>query len=421
MKVEKANWQSDGNHVSINMPIAKVDVEKRLVSGFATMDNPDRHGDVVTAEASATAFAQFRGNIREMHQPIAVGKLADMKEDEYYDPTDGKFYKGVFVTAYISTGAQSTWEKVLDGTLTGFSIGGDIEEATSEYIPELKKSVRFIKKYNLYELSLVDNPANQFANVYTIVKMSDGAATGVLADTQIENVFYCNEDNIAKTSSEESASCTGCGQDMQNIGWVEVNDAKAEAVQKVIDQHVEQAAPVENEGGVNVADEVKDSPAEAPVEAAEEGKAATEVPEVESPAEGEAVEAPAAEDVSEVEGVEPDLEKMFGDLKETLKKGLEDSRSEVTGVVEEVKSRFDEVTKSLETELENLKKSYSELSEKFDAVKTNVESVEKRLGSVESDSAVKKSGDLGGSAEPVTKDISGGWGGHFLSVNSLQD
>ncbi len=47
------------------MPFSKVDKERRIVSGFASLDNLDKQNDIVTAEASMKAFAKFRGNIRE--------------------------------------------------------------------------------------------------------------------------------------------------------------------------------------------------------------------------------------------------------------------------------------------------------------------------------------------------------------------
>ena len=55
MSIAKSNLAVDGNSVHMSMPFAKVDEAKRLVSGFATLDNIDSQGDVVLAEASAKA------------------------------------------------------------------------------------------------------------------------------------------------------------------------------------------------------------------------------------------------------------------------------------------------------------------------------------------------------------------------------
>ena len=152
MNIEKSLWTSHGNDINLSVPFTKVNREKRTVSGFATLDNIDQTNDVVTAEASVKAFENFRGNIREMHGSLAVGKMVSFKPETFYDPATKEFYNGVYVTAYISKGAQDTWEKVLDGTLSGFSIGGKINESDNEVNKANGKTVRFIKDYDLIEL-----------------------------------------------------------------------------------------------------------------------------------------------------------------------------------------------------------------------------------------------------------------------------
>jgi hypothetical protein len=232
MEINKAHWSSDNGHVRMSMPINKVDVERRIVSGFATLDNLDKQGDVVPAEASVKAFNSFRGNIREMHSNKAVGRMVSFKEDTYFDPESKKFYNGIVVSAYVSKGAQDTWEKVLDGTLTGFSIGGEIHDAEKVYDEELGKAYQVIKEYSLSELSLVDNPANQFANVFSIEK---GEMHGYLAKADIDNVFWCRKDDIVQMSKDSTSDCPQCDSTMSNIGFVESNDVdKASVVKSMI-------------------------------------------------------------------------------------------------------------------------------------------------------------------------------------------
>jgi len=158
MTIFKAHWDTQGEDVRLSMPFSKVDVERRTVSGFATLDNIDKQRDVITTQASMEAFANFRGNIREMHQPSAVGKMVSFKEDKYFDPETKKFYSGVYVSAYISKGANDTWEKVLDGTYAGFSIGGKMIKWDDAYDEKMDSQIRVIQKYDLIELSLVDLP-----------------------------------------------------------------------------------------------------------------------------------------------------------------------------------------------------------------------------------------------------------------------
>jgi hypothetical protein len=231
IKFQETKTAVNGNHLNFSTPISKIDVEKRMVHGFATLDNLDRQGDVVPLEASIKAFESFRGNIREMHQPISVGKVVSFKEETYFDTESNKSYNGIYVSAYVSKGAQDTWEKVLDGTLSAFSIGGEVHEAEDVYDEELNKKYQVIKEYSLSELSLVDNPANQFANVISIEK---GQGTGYLMKATIENVFWCRKDDVIQMSYGANKACPQCDKAMSNIGFVESNDPEKTSVIKEI-------------------------------------------------------------------------------------------------------------------------------------------------------------------------------------------
>ena len=233
--LHKAFWHSEDNSIKLSMPIAKIDKEKRTVSGFATLDNVDKQSDIVPTDVSIKAFERFRGNLREMHMPVAVGRVMSFKSDKFYDKEKDKFYNGVYVDAYISKGAQDTWEKVLDGTLSGFSIGGSIKDTEDQYDPEMDKSIRVIKDYELHELSLVDNPANQFANIVSIQKAEDGQNTfdGIMTKMSLENVYWSKENNIVRLSKEEDIRS---GETL--IGFVETTDnEKNQTIKNLIKSH----------------------------------------------------------------------------------------------------------------------------------------------------------------------------------------
>jgi hypothetical protein len=239
MNIQKVQWNNSDSSLKMSFPITKVDKEKRTVSGFATLDNIDRHGDIVTSDASEKAFARFRGNLREMHAPIAVGKVLSFQPEDYFDKQSGKTYKGIYVNAYVSKGAQDTWEKVLDGTMTGFSIGGNIVQSSFEPGDD-KNERRVIKEYDLMELSLVDSPANPLASIFSFQKNAEGNTIlkGLAVDAQIENVFWCKHDQIASTTKSETKDCVVCNSNMENIGWIENSSIeKAVAIQKVVDSY----------------------------------------------------------------------------------------------------------------------------------------------------------------------------------------
>ena len=150
-------------------PIVKVDTENRTVSGWATTEQIDKQNEVVDYLGSKDAFASWQGNIREMHEPKAVGKAVEII------PNDDQ--KRVWVSAYISKGADDTWQKVKEGILTGFSIGGQTMHKTAQIVKDMdtggSRTVTRITKYRLNELSLVDNPANPGCS-FTLVKSVDG-------------------------------------------------------------------------------------------------------------------------------------------------------------------------------------------------------------------------------------------------------
>ena len=255
MIIEKSHWSSNGNAINLAVPFTKVNREKRTVSGFATLDNLDQTGDVVTQEASMKAFESFRGNLREMHQPLAVGKVASFRPETFYDPITKEFYNGVYVDAYISKGAQDTWEKVLDGTLTGFSIGGKILESDNEVNKATGASVRFIKDYALVELSIVDSPANELCNIFSIEKVNGQMIfKGIAADVKMENIFYCVDSDSVFMSTESEYLSPVTGKKTELIGWVESNDVnKGKEIEKILDSRRSRLQTLPDNTNINMA------------------------------------------------------------------------------------------------------------------------------------------------------------------------
>lgn len=440
MNIEKSQWSSNGENLHLSVPFTKVNKEKRTVSGFATLDNVDQTGDVVTAEASLKAFENFRGNIREMHTPLAVGKLVSFKPETYYDPISKAFYNGVYVTTYISKGAQDTWEKVLDGTLSGFSIGGKITESDNEVNKSNGETVRFIKAYDLIELSIVDSPANELCNVISFEKVGGKMiAKGMAAEVNAENIFYCEDSNSVFVSTEKTFDSPVSGKPATLIGWVESNDVnKSKEIDKILASFKKSRLPLPDtqtiakqanaDGGNEVSENTENTApvVEETTPAVEETSvAAEEAPAVDAAPADVAADADAsaetlekAADVSEVEVDEPDFAKMLGDLKgffsETLTKATDANAMQVKAVTETVEA----FSKSVDSRISELAEQNAALSKAVEDIKGTIDGVQKRVDAVESETAIKKSSDLGGSQEVnITKSK---WNGSFLgSVSEL--
>jgi hypothetical protein len=436
MIISKAHWNSDGDNIRLSMPLTKVDKERRVVSGFASLDNVDKQDDIVTAEASMAAFAKFRGNIREMHQPVAVGKMVDFKEDKYFDPETKKFYKGVFVSAYVSKGAQDTWEKVLDGTLTGFSIGGRMNKWDDAYDEKSDKTIRVIKEYDLVELSLVDSPANQFANIVSVEKI-DGVNVIKGDETVLENVFYDKANGIVIASENESELSPITGEQMENIGFVEKTDSEKTNMMKflvdsakgintskinkevspmtenteAVAEVVETEAPVEVEKS-EVAPEV-DAVVETTTEDVVKADEAAAPEEIVKSEETESVEV--VEEVIEVSKSDEAVVDSVAEIKNTLESAFSDLVSTVKSLQAEV-----EMLKSSKVDVETAKQSFEAVAKDIAAATNTFNEFGKRVELVEQDTAFRKSGDLGeivqNQPETVEKSL---WGGSFLKTADL--
>lgn len=110
--------------------LTKIDIEKRQIWGVAAVEQPDLSKEIMDFEKSAPNFhawsekvfkasrGKSRGNVREMHQAVAVGKVIKM---ELKHDTK-QVYVGVEVVD------DQAWRKVQKGIYTGFSIGGDYGE-----------------------------------------------------------------------------------------------------------------------------------------------------------------------------------------------------------------------------------------------------------------------------------------------------
>jgi hypothetical protein len=431
MKINKASWVTEGDNVRLSMPLTKVDEGRRIVSGFASLDNLDKQMDIVTTEASMNAFAKFRGNIREMHQPSAIGKMVSFKEEKYFDPESKKFYKGVYVSAYISKGAQDAWEKVLDGTYTGFSIGGRMNEWDDAYDEKADAQIRIIKEYDLIELSLVDSPANQFASIMSVQKV-DGVDVIKGDETVLENVFYDKESGIVVTSEEETLASPVSGEEMQNIGFVEKYDSdKADMIKFLVDsaKGIRTIKITKEVNPMTEATEVLDTP----VENAEVTPEAQPAEVIETPAVAEetvvAEEAPAAEAVDgsaestdaeeapvEEEKTEEAVADAVADVKEEVAKALAEINASLTNAFGDLAA----TVKSLHEQVAAVTKSIDNVTGEVNSIKGNFNEFGKRVDAVVADTAFRKSGDLGEIVQfEPTKVQKSLWGGRFLKSTDL--
>lgn len=129
--------------MKIYADITKVDAEQRLVFGYASTEALDSQGEVVRRDAVEAALPDYMrfANIREMHQPSAVGVAEQAVMDD----------RGLYLAARVVD--EGAWEKVKAGVYKGFSIGGRVTARDP-------KDSTVVSGLTLTEISLVDRPAN---------------------------------------------------------------------------------------------------------------------------------------------------------------------------------------------------------------------------------------------------------------------
>lgn len=150
--------------------LTKVDEAQRTVYGRAAVEEPDHSREVMDYATSKPNFEKWsagaqkrsggksKGNVREMHSPIAAGKVIDI--------TFNDEERAIDIGTYCSDDA--TWQKILDGVLTGFSIGGKYAKRW----PDTRNPACIRYTAIPQEVSYVDSPAMPSA-VFTMVK-ADG-------------------------------------------------------------------------------------------------------------------------------------------------------------------------------------------------------------------------------------------------------
>jgi hypothetical protein len=143
-------------NLNLYIPITKIDQERREVWGWAAIEQPDQSQEIMDYQSSKPHFENWtnlaqkrsggksKGNVREMHQASAAGKLIELRADDAN--------KGFYVGAKIVD--DDAWRKVEEGVYTGFSVGGSyVRRWPDQGTPGL---VRYTAKPG--ELSIVDSP-----------------------------------------------------------------------------------------------------------------------------------------------------------------------------------------------------------------------------------------------------------------------
>jgi HK97 family phage prohead protease/HK97 family phage major capsid protein len=131
------------------LPTADEPIDNIYISGYASVNNVDRAGDVVPSSVWEKGMQNYLKNpiVLAYHDhDDPIGRVTDHKVDT----------KGLWVKARISA-ASEVFNLIKDGILTAFSVGFRVLDAEYNAATELF----IIKELELHEISVVSVPCNQ--------------------------------------------------------------------------------------------------------------------------------------------------------------------------------------------------------------------------------------------------------------------
>ena len=196
--------------------ITKVDAEQRMVYGYASTEALDSQGEIVRRDAVEAALPDYMryANIREMHQPSAVGIAKDAAVDA----------KGLYLAAKVVD--EEAWRKVQAGVYKGFSIGGRVTRRD-------ERDRKVITACEIGEISLVDRPANP-ETVFEMFKVELAAEPDRVSQAAVPDDGGETLQKIAAMSDHLAKLAAGIGGLQQRIEALERQPAPARAVLRAI-------------------------------------------------------------------------------------------------------------------------------------------------------------------------------------------
>ena len=204
--------------VNRNAVIRKLDLretkgERRLISGYANVsDIEDSQGDVMSHDALVNAWNRWSGNpdfciLSLLHSNIPLAKVVfeEVTDSKGITHRSGVDETGLYIVAEVRrdvTLADEIWGKIQSGEFRGFSIGGRNLNPQPETCTGTR-CVRPITDLELYEVAIVDHPANQ-VSLFNMLKRDDLAKLADATKHLQEQVYAAGAVKISKHPCPET-------------------------------------------------------------------------------------------------------------------------------------------------------------------------------------------------------------------------
>lgn len=201
-----------------SLPTGDEEIAQIMIEGYASTNDIDRAGDVVSAEVWQRGLENYLKNpiilaYHDYEKPI--GRMVEHRFDQ----------KGLWIKARISAAAEDVFNLIKDGVMTAFSIGFRIKDA--EYRPDTE--VFYIKEIELHEISVVPVPCNQ----NTLFSLSKAFETA--EDYSSYKMLFAAQDAQPK-ETETSKSGTSTTKKEWNMTPEEIQAQIAKAAQEAAEK-----------------------------------------------------------------------------------------------------------------------------------------------------------------------------------------
>ncbi len=166
------------------------------IRGVASVEIVDRDNEIVSMKALQKGFENWQKNpiIRFQHKdPIGKG----FPEESHIDHEKGQFVISAMITNKTPKGLEAIG-LIKDGIVKSFSIGGRVL-STSEVKAGDGKKVRKIDDIDLYEVSVVDIPANK-GSMFEVIK---NALPPIEEDTSLSTDKAAGQIQVSEKVSKE--------------------------------------------------------------------------------------------------------------------------------------------------------------------------------------------------------------------------
>jgi hypothetical protein len=191
--------------------LMKYDERTGEFEGWATLEQLDHSGEICDIEKSWPFFKAWSdklakatdgenlGNVREMHENIAAGKLTAIEKTIHPLGVPGIYVKGLAVDA-------GSKDKLTKRVLVGLSIGGKYVEKSKD--PEIDGAIRFVA--DPMEISLVDAPCVPDAMI-TVVKADGSQEMKKAVGFQPAQFWACRNVAHRHINKSDAKVCDGQG------------------------------------------------------------------------------------------------------------------------------------------------------------------------------------------------------------------